>query len=87
MVLEADAASHEAELQQQLLEGHRLRRHSLAPHIQRVIERRPLVTASLLMGHGFGEGKLLGDLLKTAERLAIYHNLHTPEAVLQHLLK
>lgn len=85
LVLAAEAATHPPEEQAAILEKHQLRQAALKPHIDRVIQRAPLVTASLLMKHGFIQGKLMGDVLKEAERIAVDYNLHSPEAVLQKL--
>lgn len=87
IVLEAEIAAHPPEMQKMLLETHRQRQISLEQHIARVSERKPLVTATLLMTHGIPAGKILGNLLKEAERIAIENNLHSSEEILKELLK
>lgn len=69
-----------------LLESHSQRRVLLLPHIQRMVEKTPLVTAAMLLDHGISPGKEMGQLLKEAEKIAIAKDLHDPEAVIQ-LLK
>lgn len=86
IVLETNAAAYPIEKQELILEAHRQRQQSLAPHIERVSQRKPLITASILMTHGIPSGRVLGHLLKQAERIAIDKNLHTPEEILKELL-
>lgn len=57
-----------------------LQRHSkkielLNSHIKRIIEKKPIVNASLLLSEGVKPGKLMGLLLKEAEEKAIMHNI------------
>ncbi len=66
---------------------HQANQNRLAEHIQRAIQKKPVIQADLLKSHGIQEGKLMGVLLKTAEEIAIQHNLHHPEDVLPLLQK
>lgn len=86
IVLEANAATYPVEQQKSILEEHLRRQQRLELHIARVCERKPLITASILMTQGIPSGKIMGHLLKQAERIAIEKNLHTPEDVLKELL-
>jgi poly(A) polymerase len=69
-----------------LLEKHHKRRERLLPHIQRLVDRKPLVTAAVLQDHGVLPGKEMGKLLKEAETIAISRDIHDPETVIS-LLK
>ncbi len=57
----------------------------LSKHIQRIIEKKPLINAALLKSYGIPQGKQMGLLLKTAEEMAIIYNLHHADAVLDML--
>ncbi len=67
-------------------EIHQERMDRLKEHIERVVQKKPVVSAKLLQKEGIAPGKQMGDLIKEAERLAITHNLHEPKEVLS-LLK
>lgn len=69
-----------------LIQRHHARRERLLPHIQRLVNRKPLVTSEVLKDYGIPAGKIMGTLLKEAERLAITYNLHDPAEVIK-LLK
>jgi poly(A) polymerase len=74
-------ASYPHEKRSELLEKHSERRERLLPHIQRMMEKKPLVTALILQDYGILPGKEMGYLLKEAEKLAIKHDMHDPAAV------
>lgn len=59
----------------------------LRPHVHRIQEGKPLVTAMFLQQKGIKPGKKMGLLLKEAESLAINRNLHQPELILQALMQ
>lgn len=64
-----------------------LKKHSelaifLDRHIQRVSEKKPLVTSSLLIEEGISPGKSMGLLLKEAERIAIENDLNHAQEVM-----
>jgi poly(A) polymerase len=65
----------------------RLRQNALQLHIERLIAKKPLVNASFLQKRGIPNGKIMGALLKEAERIAINQNLSSPETVLALLQK
>lgn len=60
---------------------------ALHPHIERIREKNPLVSSSLLKEHGIEPGKNMGLLLKEAERLAIIHDLSDQKKVMELLNK
>lgn len=53
------------------LERHKRRIRDLQKHIQRILTRKPLVDAALLVQEGIVPGKSMGVLLSEAETLAI----------------
>jgi poly(A) polymerase len=65
----------------ELLQRHGQRHERLLPHIQRIIDKKPLVTAAVLQDYGILPGKQMGALLKEAERLAIIHDIHDPAMI------
>ena len=69
-----------------LSEKHALRRAFLSEHIERIVKKKPLVSAKVLQENGVSPGKTMGRLIKEAERIAIIHNLHDVESIMQ-LLK
>lgn len=86
-ILTVDTALRPIDKQAMLLENHSLRQISFSEHILRVKQRTPLVASVQLKEQGIPEGKLLGVLLKEAERIAIDNDLNTSEAVLEELQK
>jgi poly(A) polymerase len=64
---------------------HEERQRSLAPHIEHIQKRRPILTAAYLKEHGIAPGKEMGLLLKEAERIAVNENLTNPKALLLRL--
>jgi len=62
------------------------RREKLKTHIQRIIDRSPVVTSRLLTGEGVKPGKRMGRLLREGEKLAILYDEERPQKVLS-LLK
>lgn len=80
-------AQYPQEEKSNFLERHEERREGLLPHIQRIAERKPLVTAAILQDYGIKPGKQMGDLLKEAEQLAIQYDLHDPAIVVDLLKK
>lgn len=80
------AARYPEEERGALRERHLKRRERLLPHIQRLVEKKPLVTAAILQDYGIVPGKRMGDLLRAAEHAAITHDIHDAELVIE-LLK
>lgn len=68
-------------------EEHNQRRTILQPHIARVAEKAPLVTAAFLKEQGILPGITMGRLLKEAEEIAILHDIHEAPEVLKRLIK
>lgn len=68
-----------------LLKRHSQRRERLLPHVQRIVEKKPVVTSAVLKDYGIKPGKQMGDLLKEAERIAILNDLHDPIEIVQRL--
>lgn len=79
------AAPFPHEEAEQLLLDHLLRQKELSTHIQRIKEQTPLVTANLLKAQGIPESRLLGTLLKEAEKIAIECDLNDPNLVIDKL--
>lgn len=53
---------------------HRQQMVALEKHIDRVVEKKPLVNAAILQAQGIAPGKLMGLLIKEAERITILHD-------------
>lgn len=83
LCLEVFAAQLQMDEKEQFKQKHRENQKRLFPHIQRVVEKKPLVNAALLKTYGIPQGKHMGLLLKNAEEAAIMHNLHNADAVLE----
>ncbi len=66
---------------------HAEKRRLLAPYIQRIIEKKPLLTASHLLNEGLTPSPSLGLLLKEAERLSIDHKIEDVNTLLFFLKK
>lgn len=79
------AATFPEEKRSSLVERHHKRRERLLPHIQRLVDRKPLVTAAVLQDYGILPGKEMGQLLKEAENIAIKHDLHDIDAIISKL--
>lgn len=84
--LHAYAAQLVEEEKGRFLGEHTLRMETLKPHIERVQNKKPLLTASHLLERGISPGKAMGNLLKEAEALTIIHNLESYEDVLARLI-
>lgn len=69
------------------LKIHRERMQRLCIHVDRIVKKAPVVSASTLQAEGIVPGKQMGELLREAERLAITHDLHKPEDVMPLLRK
>lgn len=80
------AARYPEEERGMIKERHLKRRERLLPHIQRLVEKKPLVTAAILQDYGIPPGKKMGELLRAAEQAAILHDIHDAEEIIQ-LLK
>lgn len=87
LVVESVAATLAKEDRDPFLEKHKLRRESLALHIDRVINRKPLVNSAELKALGVQEGRYMGALLKQAEFLAITQDHNDPLQVIGEMRK
>lgn len=65
-----------------IVEKHLERQERLSPHIQRLMQKKPLVTAAILQDYGIPPGKRMGDLLRAAEHAAITLDIHDPQEVI-----
>jgi len=68
------------------LHSQKAKKVKLQPHIERIINKTPLITSCILAEEGVIPGKIMGQLLYQAERIAINHDIHSKEMVLN-LLK
>lgn len=85
LFLEVQAARILAPDRLVFIEEHAARIKKLSPHVERIREGHPIVGSRHLMELGIKPGREMGDLLRRAERIAINHDLDTPEDVLKEL--
>lgn len=64
---------------------HQEQKKRLNSHIQRVIDKKPLINAALLLAEGIPPGKLMGLLLKEAEEKAIMYNIEDSSLLMEKL--
>ncbi|MBN1914951.1 MAG: CCA tRNA nucleotidyltransferase [Parachlamydiales bacterium] len=64
------------------MHSHRQKYNELLPYIQRIQEKTPLITASTLQKLHILPGKIMGELLREAEKISIEKKLCDPEKVL-----
>jgi len=67
------------------LEHHQKRIKMFENHIQRVVDKMPLINASMLIEKDIERGKIMGILLKEAERIAILNDLNDSGEVMNRL--
>lgn len=79
-------ARHPESERKDIIDRHHHRRGRLMPHIQRLMDKKPLVNAALLQDCGIEPGKTMGMLLREAERIAVTRDIHDPAEVVS-LLK
>lgn len=84
---DAITASYPETEKTMLQQRHSQRRERLLPHIQRIVDKKPVVTSSMLKDYGIKPGKVMGTLLKEAERLAIDNDLHDANEIITLLQK
>jgi len=75
-------AEHEID-KDSFLEIHYRRKSLLNSHVQRIINKKPLVTSAMLLSRGVKSGPRLGQLLKDAETIAINMNIHNSEEIIE----
>jgi poly(A) polymerase len=78
-------ARQTAKERQSLIHTHHERKQTLKTHVDRIIQKKPLVNASLLQELGIPTGKVMGLLLKEAEKIAITNQLDEAQSVIQEL--
>jgi poly(A) polymerase len=83
--IQAVAARYPVQERLSLLHKLAERHDRLGPHIARLLDKRPLVSAALLQKYGIIPGKQMGVLLKEAERIAIVEHIHDPEVIIGQL--
>lgn len=86
LMLEVETAKLPQPMSIEFLHFHEQRQKQLFHHIQRIQKKQPLITSEHLSHLGIQPGKRMGELLKQAERIAIEHDLHDPDAVLKHFV-
>jgi poly(A) polymerase len=86
LLIQAEAARRLPDDAKAFLFHHQLRCETLDLHIQRIKNKKPLVTSEHLQKAGINPGKQMGILLKEAERQAVNQDSNDHAAVL-HLLK
>lgn len=80
--LKVIAANMTSEDRQKFLEKHHERMAALKSHIERIVEKKPLINAAILQAQGVQPGKAMGTLMKEAERLAIMNDINDVEQLL-----
>jgi poly(A) polymerase len=69
------------------LKKHLQEQEKLKKHIDRIINKKPLVGSKHLLDEGIMPGRHMGQILKEAETLAITQDFHSPEEVIAQLKK
>lgn len=85
MCLRALVAHYPQDEKESFICRHRDRSLDLDNPIQRILTRRPVVNASMLMQEGIIPGKSMGMLLTEAERLAITTGCEKPAEIIERL--
>lgn len=67
------------------MDKHRQRLRDLGKHVQRIIQKKPLITALLLKEHGIVPGKNMGQLINEAERITIVKDYDDPAQTISEL--
>lgn len=87
LCLDVVAAHIKGEAHTRFLKKHSEKMEKLHPHSRRIAEKKPLVSGKMLQNMNIQPGKKMGLLLEEAEYLAITHDLHDAEPVLDLLKK
>jgi poly(A) polymerase len=82
LFLKIYAAHLSEEDQKQFCETHQKLQQDLAWHIDRLKQKKPVLSASYLQGLGVAPGRHMGACLKQAERLAVEKDLRKPEQII-----
>lgn len=64
------------------LNEHADKKKMLDSHIQRILEKKPVISSTDLVAEGIKPGIAMGRFLKEAEKIAIEHDLHNKDSVL-----
>lgn len=80
--LKVIASTMPLEKRNEFVRKHEERINILRRHIDRITLKKPLVNSSHLFNEGIVPGKLMGTLLKEAERLSIMNDLNEPHQVI-----
>lgn len=83
VTLDVIAAGIDDAHRQSFIDKHRKRKERLKRHIERIVDKKPLVNAARLEKEGIRPGKRMGYLLKEAERIAIFEDLNDTEEVMK----
>jgi poly(A) polymerase len=87
LCLDVIAARFPNEQRESFIQQHQQQRQHLSLHVERIAKKKPLVSAAMLQENGIPTGKIMGELLKEAERLSILYDLKEPEKALSLLKK
>lgn len=87
LLIQMEAARHPSGESDAFLQKQAYRKAQLKAHIDRIVLKKPLVTAAQLKEYGIPSGIEMGMLLKEAERLTVNQDMEDPNLVLQHLQK
>lgn len=80
--LQVMAANMPIAQRDEFLAKHQARIQALKRHIDRVVEKKPLINASILQAQGVQPGKMMGTLMKEAERLAVMNDINDVDQML-----
>lgn len=86
-LIQLEAAKLNGDKKTIYLKNHQHMQNKLSMHIERLIDRKPLISSLHLMELGITPGVSMGILLKEAERLAINQNAHEPSEIIHQLQK
>jgi poly(A) polymerase len=87
VVLGVLAARYPRDESQSFLTQHEQRKEKFKEHIDRLVQRKPLVSAHFLKEQGIPQGKIIGVLMKEAEKLAILQNMKSADEIMVHLIQ
>lgn len=87
LTLDVFAAHHDPEQKKDFYLSQMQTKERLKNHIQRLINKTPLINSAILKSAGIPQGKIMGILLKKAEELAIEHDLNESTSLLNLLQK
>jgi poly(A) polymerase len=71
--------------QKAFLKDHEVNKKKLHKAILRIKHKKPLITSKTLIDMGINPGPKLGEILRTAEKIAINEEIYSPEKVIEKL--